>query len=169
MLIQPGLAYQARTVAEANNVRILEVIPGFDREAGIAKISTMCGVSDLSISKPQFAQPEDILQFVTTSGTTGRPKLVARTHDTWCISTPIRCRRAEMTSSDRFLCMLPMQYTTGVSALLQLLWFRGSTVCTPGFLPTRFFTWLAEFLPTCVHESVNNYKSLLPQTPIHQE
>jgi len=169
LLIQTGLASQARTVAEANNIRVLELIPDFDAEAGIATITTTFGVSDLSISKPQFAQPEDILQFVTTSGTTGRPKLVARTHDTWCISTPIRCRRAEMTSSDRFLCMLPMQYTTGVSALLQMLWVGGSTVCTPGFDATRFFPWLDEFRPTWVHGSVNNYKALLAQAPFHQE
>src|SRR5260221_7206327 len=148
LLIQTGLASQARTVAEANNIRVLELIPDFDAEAGIATITTTSGVSDLSISKPQFAQPEDILQFITTSGSTGRQKLVPRTHKTWCTVAPIRSRQNKLTANDRFLSTLQLQYSGGVMAMLQMLSVGASTVITAGFVGTRFFPWLGEFVAT---------------------
>src|SRR5258708_23907323 len=100
VLIEPNSDSLAKAVAEALNLQMLELVPTPDAPAGMFTIG---GTTNLPPNTTGFAQPGDVMQFITTSGTTGRPKLVPRTHQGWCYITRIWSDAFAMTADDRLL------------------------------------------------------------------
>ncbi len=110
LLIEAGSESPAKAAAEALNLQVLDVVIAPDAPAGLFSIG---GVTDNPTTPPVFAQPGDIFQFLITSGTTGRPKLVPRHHEAWCTITSIWSDAFQLTVQDKYLSFIAVNYSSG--------------------------------------------------------
>jgi acyl-CoA synthetase (AMP-forming)/AMP-acid ligase II/thioesterase domain-containing protein/acyl carrier protein len=136
----------AREAAQAQGIRVLELNPQLDKEAGLF---TLSGLVSGRHANPEFTQPQDVALVLHTSGTTSRPKLVPLTQANLCASSRHIRQTLHLGGNDRCLNVMPLFHIHGlVGALLAPLAAGGSVVCTPGFDAAQFFTWLEAFQPT---------------------
>jgi len=135
-----------------------------DAPAGLFSIG---GATDNPTTPPVFAQPGDIFQFLITSGTTGRPKLVPRHHEAWCTITSIWSDAFQLTVQDKYLSFIAVNYSSGFFYLICTLRTGGSVVCTSGFDAAEFFPWMEEFRPTWFMATANHFQAILAQAPFH--
>src|SRR5215468_7938552 len=72
----------ARGVALSRGIRVIELSPALDAEAGLF---TLAG--DLEDARPdELVEAQDVAVLLLTSGTTARPKIVPQTHANICAS-----------------------------------------------------------------------------------
>ncbi len=76
---------------------------------------------------------EDPVLLQYTSGTTGKPKGVLSKHSAWGQSCAIQAPLKHMTAASRFLAILPMCYTGGLKASLEILFAGGTLVIRSRF------------------------------------
>jgi acyl-CoA synthetase (AMP-forming)/AMP-acid ligase II len=92
LMIQADMDSPAREVARARGLRIIDLWPRREAEAGLF---TLADMDSLSIDAPTYAQPDDVAVVLHTSGTTSQPKSVPLTHINICAtaetSTSYRC------------------------------------------------------------------------------
>jgi len=91
---------------------------------------------------------DHVMILLQTSGTTGLPKRV-----------PLRPRNIGgqarnmsesmgLVGGDTSLVMMPLFHMHGFSCVTASLWSGGTSLCTPGYDPSRFFGWLTGLKPT---------------------
>jgi acyl-CoA synthetase (AMP-forming)/AMP-acid ligase II len=92
--------------------------------------------------------PEHVAVIVHTSGTTGLPKRVPRTHRN--ISAAVRVSRnsTHLTPDDLFLLTAGIYHNMGLADFLAALLSGGSCVVTQGFDPREYPSWLQRHRPT---------------------
>ena len=83
LIMQAGMDSPARAVAQARGLRIIELSPVLEAEAGLF---TLTGEEHPRAAPHGFAQPDDVALVLHTSGTTSRPKIVPLTHTNICTS-----------------------------------------------------------------------------------
>ena len=83
LIIQPGVAEEARSVAQKLNIPVIEINTAPESET---EILTLASGQATSVANPGFAQQDDIALILHTSGTTSRPKIVPLTHANLCAS-----------------------------------------------------------------------------------
>lgn len=84
-----------------------------------------------------------------TSGTTSRPKIVPLRQRSLVRSARNVAASLGMTEVDRSLNVMPLFHIHGlVAGLLAPMATGASVVCTPGFDPFKFHTWLDDLTPT---------------------
>jgi acyl-CoA synthetase (AMP-forming)/AMP-acid ligase II len=127
------------------------------REAGLAilVVAPADGGDDLfalSTDRPRAAvsarapTPDDVAVIVTTSGTTGTPRVVAMTH----AMIDAGGRRTPITAHDRTIAMSPLHTSSGLgNALSMPLKLGAASLIVPGYEEDAFLHWLATFAPTC--------------------
>ncbi|MBW4573678.1 MAG: AMP-binding protein [Aphanothece sp. CMT-3BRIN-NPC111] len=166
LIVQPGIAEAARTVAKAKRIPVLELLPTEDAEAGIFDLQV---AAEHSV-QPKLARPDDIALILHTSGTTSRPKMVPLTHRNLCISAQTISKVLELQQSDRCLNVMPLFHIHGlIGALLSSLTAGGSVVCTPGFDAAKFFSWIHAFQPTWYSAVPTMHQAILTQVGANNE
>ncbi len=89
---------------------------------------------------------EDDASIIYTSGTTGRPKGVILTHHNYMEDTRLMNVAVEMTSEDRFLCILPLFHVNAqVVTTLGPMYAGGSMVLMERFSPKEFLPALERY------------------------
>ncbi|HKY09307.1 MAG TPA: AMP-binding protein, partial [Candidatus Binatia bacterium] len=146
LVLQPGLNPVAVEIARARNISILELQPKAEAAAGVFGLT---GGEQLIAGCQEPPQPHDLALLLHTSGTTSTAKLVPLTHHNLMTSAQNIARTLCLTQQDRCLNVMPLFHIHGlVGALLSSLMAGASVICTPGFDPDQFFSWLEILAPT---------------------
>src|SRR5262249_55572092 len=151
----------ARAMAQVRGVRILELSPIPNAEAGRFRL---IGAAQPQAMSHGYAQADDVALVVYSTGTTGRPKQVPLTHANLCTSADDTRVTLALGKDDCCLNVMPLFHLHGLhTALFASLAAGASVVCTPGFAVPQFFTWMAEFRPTwytaapTIHQTILAY------------
>ena len=95
------------------------------------------GFDDLAAHAPVVAAPraapDDISVMLYTSGTTGRPKGVPRTHAAERAAAVAHIAQNRFGYGERTLGVMPLYHTMGVRSLLSMALISGTFVCQPRF------------------------------------
>jgi acyl-CoA synthetase (AMP-forming)/AMP-acid ligase II/acyl carrier protein len=167
LIVQSGMDSPVRDVARARGLRIIELSPVIEAEAGVF---TLTGEKHAPIARHGLAQPDDVALVLPTSGTTSRPKIVPLTHTNVCTAAHNMGVILEIFESDRCLNVLPLFYAHALlTSLLTSLVAGASIVCTPGFSVPEFFAWMAEFRPTWYSAVPAIHQEILARITLHRE
>ena len=144
LVVQKGVATEARDVAAKLGVAVLELVPG--EHAGSF---TLEGGSPAKAAQPGAAEAGDIALVLHTSGTTARPKIVPLSQANICASARHIGATLALSPADACLNIMPLFHIHGlIAAVLSSLGAGGAVVCTPGFDALRFFRLLDEERPS---------------------
>ena len=161
LLIASTLESQAREVAHARGIPVLELCSQTEQAAGCFSIEGKTGRSPVPA---HTVISDDVGLILHTSGTTARPKQVPLTQGNLCASIRHLQRSLALTSNDCCLNLMPLFHIHGlVGALLASLGSGGSLVCPPGFSPTEVFAWLRAFQPTWYTAVPTIHQAMLAQ------
>jgi acyl-CoA synthetase (AMP-forming)/AMP-acid ligase II/acetyltransferase-like isoleucine patch superfamily enzyme/acyl carrier protein len=146
LIVAAGMDSAVRAVARKRGLAILDLVPATEAEAGIFSLE---GGERPSAREPAFAGPSDTALVLHTSGTTSRPKIVPLTHANLCASAANIAATLALTPKDRCLNVMPLFHIHGlIGAVLASISAGASVVCTRGFEPDEFYSWLDAFRPT---------------------
>ncbi len=145
LVVQSGSESAAVDVARGRGIPVLELSAAPGGEAGLFALS---GTKRPRPTRGGFAEPDDNLLMLHTSGTAARPKLVPLTHRNVVTSAHDIGAALGLTARDRCLNVMPLIHIHGQSTVWSSLVAGASVVCTPGFSAADFFDWLREFHPT---------------------
>lgn len=144
LVVQKGVATEARDVAAKLGVAVLELVPG--EHAGSF---TLEGGSPAKAAQPGAAEAGDIALVLHTSGTTARPKIVPLSQANICASARHIGATLALSPADACLNIMPLFHIHGlIAAVLSSLGAGGAVICTPGFDALRFFRLLDEERPS---------------------
>jgi acyl-CoA synthetase (AMP-forming)/AMP-acid ligase II/acyl carrier protein len=167
LMIEQGMDSPARALAQARDIRVLELSCMLEAEAGLFKLTNGGRMHSLSHG---FAAPDDVALVLPTSGTTSRPKIVPLTHANICTAAHNLRTALALVESDRCLNMAPLFHTYGlVASTLTSMAAGASMVCLPGFATHQFFAWLAEFRPTWYQAVPAMHHAILVNAAGHDE
>jgi acyl-CoA synthetase (AMP-forming)/AMP-acid ligase II len=94
-------------------------------------------------------RPDDLALLMSTSGTTGRAKIVPVSQQDLLASMFRQVGAIAVTHVDRCLCVAPLFTTSGIRRnLLNMIVVGGSFVCVSEFRAADFIDWIREFCPT---------------------
>ncbi len=145
LVVQSGLATDAREAAQVRGIPVLELMPEPEAPAGCYSLHATVAAAEADIRPVETGAALAL----HTSGTTSRPKLVRLSHRNLCASARAVSATLELDGTDRCLNVMPLFHIHGlVAALLASLYSNGSVACAPGFNALRFFGWLEELEPT---------------------
>jgi acyl-CoA synthetase (AMP-forming)/AMP-acid ligase II/aryl carrier-like protein len=145
LIVQSGTDSPALAAAKKYSIPVIELSP-LDEAAGLFSLS---GDPQASPHHDGFAESEDVALILYTSGTTAQPKMVPLTHANLLASAANIAATLRLTERDRCLNVMPLFHIHGlIGAVLSSVMAGSSVVCTPGFDPEKFFTWLEQFRPT---------------------
>jgi acyl-CoA synthetase (AMP-forming)/AMP-acid ligase II len=144
LVVQKGVATEARDVAAKLGVAVLELVPG-DHAGSF----TLEGGSPAQAAQPGAAEAGDIALVLHTSGTTARPKIVPLSQANICASARHIGATLALSPGDACLNIMPLFHIHGlIAAVLSSLGAGGAVICTPGFDALRFFRLLDEERPS---------------------
>lgn len=114
-------------------------------------------------SSPSVAvDGSDIAAIIYTSGTTGKPKGAMLTHGNYCWDAKAMASFVNMTSEDRFMCILPLFHVNGqVVTTLAPMVSGASMVLVRRFSATTFFQTVDRYKPTAFSAVPTIYAMLL--------
>ncbi len=145
--------------AQRRGVPILCLAPDINGPAGSF---SLFGDPVGEAARPGMAEYDEVALLVHTSGSMSRPKLAPLTHGNLCHGARGNIEQLQLTARDRCLCLTAMFFTQGLLvSVFSSLVAGGSVVCTPGFGPDEFFSWLAAFDPTWYAAPVAMQRSIL--------
>lgn len=146
ILLEAGADSPAAAVARSRGIRVIELVPQIDAEAGIF---SLVGIPLHQISFPISRHTDEVSLILHTSGTTSRPKMVPLTQANLCSSARNIAASLLLSAEDRCLNVMPLFHIHGlVGALLSSISAGSSVVCTSGYHSLHFFDWFEEFQPT---------------------
>ena len=166
-IVQAGTDSAARAAARSLGVRILELSPIPDAEAGLF---ILAGDGHTRAARTGFAEPGDAALVLLTSGTTSRPKVVSLTHANLSASADNIRAALELTAADRCLNVMPLFHIHGLAgAVLSSLAAGASVFCAPDFYAPKFLEWMEEFRPTWYTAAPAIHQAILERAASHRE
>ncbi len=167
LIVQTGDDSPVRHVARAHGLRIIELEPTREAEAGLF---TLVGEDQPCSGPLGTAQPDDVGMVLHTTGTAARPKIVPLTHRNLCASAAIISAALELTERDRCLNTMPFFHGHSLKGMLLSSLFAGASVmCTPDFAPLMFFAWMAEYRPTWYSAVPTMHQTILMHAAAHRQ
>jgi oxalate---CoA ligase len=140
ILMPEGSADAARTAASELNIAVIDYHPVPDGAPGVFTLPSLCGEA-----RPRVPGSGEEALVLHTSGTTSRPKQVPLSHANLLHSAATVSASLQLAPSDRCLNVMPLFHVHGlVAALLASVHAGASLSCSPGFVPPRFWEWIAE-------------------------
>lgn len=104
---------------------------------------------------------DELCMLLTTSGSTGSPKLVRQSYRNLISNIESIVEYLEITSDDRAITMLPMSYTYGLSIINTHLWAGGAIIVTEApIMQKRFWELLKQHRATSVNGVPYTYNML---------
>ena len=122
------------------------LVAGNDLAPDSIDLQTLCGMPETAV---QFTGPppgnRDVAVFLLSGGTTGLPKLIARTHDDYAYNIRISSELAGFGPGSRYLVSLPAghNFSLACPGLLGALLAGGRVIMLPSAEPTRAFATIA--------------------------
>lgn len=111
----------------------------------------------------------DVALVLHTSGTTSRPKIVQLTQANLLASAENIAKTLALTPSDRCLNIMPLFHIHGLmAAVMASVWAGASIICCPGFLQTKFFSWMEKFRPTWYTAVPTMHQAILARAQEHK-
>jgi amino acid adenylation domain-containing protein/non-ribosomal peptide synthase protein (TIGR01720 family) len=167
LIVPAGTETPARAVAQVRGLKIIELSPVLEAEAGLF---TLAGEEHPHAGRHGFTQPNDVALVLPTSGTTSRPKIVPLTHTHICTAAHNIRLTLELSESDRCLNVLPLFHAHALlTVLLTTLVAGASCVCNASFTPTEFFASMVEFRPTWYTAVPTVHQAILASAAQHRE
>ena len=166
LILQAGMDSPARAVAHAQGIRILELSPILEAEAGRFTLTSETQPAAVS---HECAQPDDVALVLYTTGTTSRPKRVPLTHANLCTAAHNTRFALALGEDDRCLNVMPLFHTHGLGALLASLLAGASMVCLSGFSAPLFFDCMAALRPTWYTAVPTIHQAILARVAGHPE
>jgi len=168
IIVESGSSPEARTVAAAKEIPIIELKPDPREAAGVFSLDAEGAESAPSHSRNR-GRTGDTALVLHTSGTTSRPKIVPLTHTNICLSAKNVASVLRLTHRDRCLNVMPLFHAHGlIACVLASLSVGGSVVCTPGYSPADFFRWMESFSATWFSAVPTIHHSVLEQAKKHE-
>ena len=151
------------TTAQQANIPIIEIIANSKMSAGQFSLSTVGIKSSTNKSQsPKFPRLEDLAILVGTSGSTGLPKIVSLTHESFFVSIAHAADWMQLTKSDRSLVLTPLAMLHAlVRSSCPLLLRGGEVICTPGYNPAQILEWIEGYRPSFFTAVPSIYRSIL--------
>lgn len=104
-----------------------------------------------------------------TSGTTGRPKGAVLTQENMFWNAVNNCLAIDITSTDRFLMLLPLFHIGGIGLFTLPVLFAGGTVMIPSrFEPEKALRWIEDYKVTIMMGVPTIYDALRKSTRFDQ-
>ncbi|MEP7305611.1 MAG: AMP-binding protein [Acidobacteriota bacterium] len=145
LVVQGGVDSPARDVARDHGIRVIDLWPVGEDDAGIFTLNG----DTLNRDDGVYAEPLDVALILHTSGTTSRPRIVPLTHANLSASAANIAGSLSLSARDRSLNVMPLFHVHGlVASTLAAIAAGGSVVCAPAFDGSAFFEWLNDFQPT---------------------
>jgi acyl-CoA synthetase (AMP-forming)/AMP-acid ligase II/thioesterase domain-containing protein/acyl carrier protein len=134
----------AREIAAEAGLPVIEARSAPDGGVTLASVAEAAG-PEVAPSRPR---PEDVALVISSSGTTGQPKRIPRTHANIATTSADVVRSMQTTVGERCLPLTPIAYSQGISACLSTLWAGGAVLVLPEFDLARLPERVAAFRPT---------------------
>ena len=145
LVVQGGVDSPARDVARDLGIRVIDLWPVGEDDAGIFTLNG----DTLNRDDGVYADSLDVALMLHTSGTTSRPRMVPLTHSNLSASAANIASSLALSAGDRCLNVMPLFHIHGlVASTLAAIAAGGSVVCAPAFDGSAFFGWLNDFQPT---------------------
>jgi len=114
----------------AGRFRGLQIIPGNIPSSGVAPPREIAAIDP--------SEPDPLVLYLSTSGSTGQPKIVPRRHSNLLLGAANVASALAIESSDRFLGVVPFHHANGFSNCMFLPLMRGAGIVTmEQFVPRR--------------------------------
>ena len=160
LITQAEIDSPARRVALSRGVRVIDLSPALDAEAGLFTLRS----DHEDVAPDESVRPDHVAVLLTTSGTTSRPKVVPQTHANICAGAFGNVAALNLTENDRCLNVLPLFHGHGLDATVMASLAAGaSVVCTPGLDTKQFCTWLTDLRPTWYSAVPTMHQAILAQ------
>jgi len=145
IIVQKSHKTAARAVALSRNIPLIEITPSPDK-AGIFEIGK--GVPEEN-EDALFAQPEDTVIVMQTSGTTSVPKIVPLSQKQFCKAAYHYFSRLNLSDKDISLHIVAHFHILGIThTLLAPLLGGGTVVCARDYISPDFLPLLKNYRPT---------------------
>jgi 2-furoate---CoA ligase len=135
-LFEPDTAAAVLSAAAGRDVRLVFAGSG-PAPPGSVPFDGLLDLAGASAAPPSGSAPResDLSLILYTSGTTGRPKGVPRTHRNHVAGALAQALQCQWTWGERTLGVMPLYHTMGVHALTGVTAINGSFVCQPAWSP----------------------------------
>ncbi len=158
VLVQKNHETAARAAALSCNIPVIEITPEPDK-AGIFKIGD--GIPE-DKADALFAQPEDTVIVMQTSGTTSVPKVVPISQKQFCKAAYHYFSRLNLSEKDISLHIVAHFHILGIThTLLAPLLGGGTVVCARDYISPDFLPLLKKFRPTFYCAAPAHHKGIL--------
>jgi acyl-CoA synthetase (AMP-forming)/AMP-acid ligase II/thioesterase domain-containing protein/acyl carrier protein len=155
-----GFESPIRQVAQKLQIPLIELVPEPEKGAGYF---SLIGETGLTANSTDYANAEDILMLLHTSGSTSAPKIVPIQQKALCLFFNAGGRRRNISSLDRCLNVLPLFHLQGLLSVVYPLIFGGSCIYASPFEPKHFIEWLDKYDPTFYSATPTMHQAILEQ------
>ncbi|KAM0473074.1 hypothetical protein ACHAPX_008439 [Trichoderma viride] len=157
--VQVALCYKKRLLQDGDE-QVLELTLRPHANTDNHCVSVAVGTGAAIFSRDEVL-PEDKVVMLSTSGTTGAPKLVLLSHTNLLAAMRIIIANHQLSASDRTMIITPLYHIIGLCGSLLATLFSGGCTVIPNSLPGAFWQRCADYGITWFHAVPTLHRLLL--------